>query len=606
MNPYTHRSLAANDSVRILELQPGQLHDTLKARLLEVGLSNEPTFSALSYCWGTAQFDTLLECDGEALYITNSLAAALNHLRNDTRPLIIWIDQVCINQRDSSERSCQVQLMGQIYSSAHEVIVWLGLPTQTSDFMLDCMSRGIVAHADIPKFLCSIAEFCQRPWFERTWTVQEVVLSRSEPRLVCGHASFPWSAFCRQLDTLYQRFSQLYAVSEDGLYPTVYMKSINDLDTWKSYLGEENSRRADEKMSYWINSLLDGIRATTMVKSMRLQGSSATFPTQLTRTLHLKVTDPRDKVFGLLGMCDVGSDAIIPDYSKPVATVYSEAMAHLIVNDFFSAYPSLILDMAGIQSTYRFPSWVSDLTTQSIQPRASFHPQYLVPKLPETVNDSTAQASLEGTIARFSDDFRVLYSNGIELGVIKEVVHPLKNVKSIMGLDKWGNWFSHIVSVIHGRRIPLETILLSLCQPHSSPRENWDSAYNAFKKLFNHVKKGRPIDDTMREEDQITIPKHLNEIKRVTAPACLDNTFFVSDTQRIGRCIGPVAKGDVLVGLFGIDIPFILRKEDDEYIMIGIAHVADHSYKHVNVPHANGKNTSKKAQSHNIQEFRMV
>jgi hypothetical protein len=114
MNPYTHQPLAANDSIRVLELQPGQSHDTLKARLLEVRLSNKPTFSALSYCWGAPQFDTLLECDGEALYITNSLAAALNHLRNDTKPLIIWIDQVCINQRDSSERSCQVQLMSRM------------------------------------------------------------------------------------------------------------------------------------------------------------------------------------------------------------------------------------------------------------------------------------------------------------------------------------------------------------------------------------------------------------------------------------------------------------------------------------------------------------
>jgi hypothetical protein len=394
-------------------------------------------------------------------------------------------------------------------------------------------------------------------------------------------------------------------VSEDELYPSIYMKSINDLDTWKSYLGEENSRRADEEMTYCIKILLDGIRAVTMVKAMRLQGPSATFPTQLTRTLHLKVTDPRDKVFGLLGMCDAGSDAIIPDYSRSVATVYSEAMAHLIMTDFFSAYPSLIFDMAGTQSMYRFPSWVADLTTQSVQPRASFHPQYLVPKLPETVNDSITQASLEGSIARFSDDFCVLYSNGIELGVIKEVFHPLKNVKSIMGLDKWGNWFSHIVSAIQGRRIPLETILLSLSQPHSGPRENWDSAYTAFKKLFNHVKKGRPIDDTIRGEDQITIPNHLNEVKRVTAPACLDNTFFISDTQRIGRCIGPVAKGDVLVGLFGVNMPFI-RKKDGNYIMIGVAHVADHFYKHVNVAHANGKNTSNKSQSHNIQEFRIV
>ncbi|KAF1988971.1 HET-domain-containing protein, partial [Aulographum hederae CBS 113979] len=189
---HIHKPLPADDSIRVLELLPGSPGNTLRARLLEVRLSDEPTFSALSYCWGAPKFDALLECNGQTLHITESLATALECLRNTTEPLVIWIDQVCINQRGVTEKTRQVQLMGKIYASACEVLVWLGLPTDSSDFMLYCMDRGTVMHADIPRFLCSVADFCHRPWFDRTWTVQEVVLSRREPQLLCGPRSIHW------------------------------------------------------------------------------------------------------------------------------------------------------------------------------------------------------------------------------------------------------------------------------------------------------------------------------------------------------------------------------------------------------------------------------
>jgi hypothetical protein len=38
----------------------------------------------------------------------------------------LWIDAVCINQQDVTERSEQVKMMREIYERATEVIVWLG------------------------------------------------------------------------------------------------------------------------------------------------------------------------------------------------------------------------------------------------------------------------------------------------------------------------------------------------------------------------------------------------------------------------------------------------------------------------------------------------
>jgi hypothetical protein len=42
----------------------------------------------------------------------------------------LWIDAICINQSDNEEKSQQVRLMGEIYSKAEVVRVWLGPSTE--------------------------------------------------------------------------------------------------------------------------------------------------------------------------------------------------------------------------------------------------------------------------------------------------------------------------------------------------------------------------------------------------------------------------------------------------------------------------------------------
>ena len=45
---------------------------------------------------------------------------------------VIWIDAICINQDDISERDCQVLLMSSIYRSSKKLIVWVGFETNGS------------------------------------------------------------------------------------------------------------------------------------------------------------------------------------------------------------------------------------------------------------------------------------------------------------------------------------------------------------------------------------------------------------------------------------------------------------------------------------------
>jgi hypothetical protein len=57
--------------------------------------------------------------------VGENLGSALHHLRGE-EPLTMWIDAVCIDQKNDIEKTDQVQLMFQVHRLSAETIVWLG------------------------------------------------------------------------------------------------------------------------------------------------------------------------------------------------------------------------------------------------------------------------------------------------------------------------------------------------------------------------------------------------------------------------------------------------------------------------------------------------
>jgi hypothetical protein len=57
---------------------------------------------------------------------TRNLDNALRHLRHSNKSRLIWIDALCINQNNISEKSIQVSNMGNVYRLAKTTISWLG------------------------------------------------------------------------------------------------------------------------------------------------------------------------------------------------------------------------------------------------------------------------------------------------------------------------------------------------------------------------------------------------------------------------------------------------------------------------------------------------
>ena len=133
-------------SIRVLDLEgftQGQYDGGAQqpyGRLRVVDLAQNPSFTALSYVWGTYSTprDTIL-CGSTHLEVTKHCYDALNSLYRQYGPITIWIDAVCINQRDDTERGEQILLMEKIYAWAMTVYIWLGNGTLNSERAMDCI-----------------------------------------------------------------------------------------------------------------------------------------------------------------------------------------------------------------------------------------------------------------------------------------------------------------------------------------------------------------------------------------------------------------------------------------------------------------------------------
>ena len=110
--PYTYSPLSPSsnhDEIRILELLPGTGADTVVAKLIhhEVGVT-ATKYEALSYAWGTSATRHTVILDGRASTVGYNLYTALLHLRHPDRSKNIWVDYLCINQKDAVEKTKQI------------------------------------------------------------------------------------------------------------------------------------------------------------------------------------------------------------------------------------------------------------------------------------------------------------------------------------------------------------------------------------------------------------------------------------------------------------------------------------------------------------------
>jgi hypothetical protein len=290
--PYQTVPLDSKTSTRLLTLHQGFGEDAIKCSLTTVDLETNPRYNALSYCWGSPDNAKQLFLDEHVVDVRENLWSALWHLRlpNDNR--ILWVDALCINQSDISERNHQVGLMSTIYSKAEKVIVWLGPASEDSDVGMKWLSRILQDKSPTPDESQAVFKLCEREYWHRMWVLQEFGLA-GDMTVHCGSKCVDWTAFAE--------FCTL-------LVENAMSKIFDDFDVSEHYTA--------------VHSVID-------YRRYQLPGEfyKMTLLSLLAAFNDRQCVDPRDTVFALLGMASDCRDldpqfALIADYSQTLFSVY--------------------------------------------------------------------------------------------------------------------------------------------------------------------------------------------------------------------------------------------------------------------------------------------
>ncbi|KAK0760585.1 hypothetical protein N5P37_006779 [Trichoderma harzianum] len=296
-------------AIRLLYLHPGFENMMISCELSEAELHQRDrmiSYEALSYTWGCSELSGIIHVNGCCLRITHNLYSALVDLRYQDRQRVLWIDAVCIDQKNDKERGHQVGQMGNIYKEADRVIFRLGLGSVATDIFMESLQqlqkesirhacrawsrqdsrwRGLwecsfrlileLHEAGTWELRKGLREILKQSWFRRVWILQEVAFAKAGI-ISCGRKSVSARLFGLAPLLLW-------------IHPDAHCQSVIDImpSPWR-----ESTWWSESRSFYKL--------------LINFRGSEA--------------TDPRDLVYALRGMssdltnkCD---DLLFPDYKK--------------------------------------------------------------------------------------------------------------------------------------------------------------------------------------------------------------------------------------------------------------------------------------------------
>ncbi|PWY71306.1 hypothetical protein BO83DRAFT_362685 [Aspergillus eucalypticola CBS 122712] len=188
--------------IRLLKFESTAPEEPLRLSLKTCKFAEKPNHNSLSYEWGTTAADQPILVNNRLFFIRENLYNFTKVLASSAyRDTYFFVDAICINQNDISERNTQVQRMGHLFAEAENVLVWLGSATAESDLIFDVCIDLVVNKIIVPTKLGknkaqidALDTIYQRSYWTRLWIIQELFLARNII-LFCGSKSTAWSAF---------------------------------------------------------------------------------------------------------------------------------------------------------------------------------------------------------------------------------------------------------------------------------------------------------------------------------------------------------------------------------------------------------------------------
>jgi Heterokaryon incompatibility protein (HET) len=372
------------------QLGPATSYDAISQeadRIMEdPHLEASKSYDAISYVWGTSPDEGSILIDGHRLVIKKRAYEIIHQARSMWMDKLIWIDGVCINQSDTEEKASQVVMMADIYKSARRVTAFLErvdnahlVQSLFTELHFKMEGLGYSAEALKREYTResrraeweALAEFFGNEWFRRIWIIQEAAHAK-ELNLFYGNICMDWEYVSRTIAVISNR-QLLETLQPSGDEDSCFSNSLRDiligvgnLDTMLEFRGDINYNRKFDL----------GMVLKTCAR--------------------FNATNPRDKVYAVLGLTTDSSRALIqPNYdeSYDTASIYIYAML-VILN--FGAKPLEALTGAGIglkRTLKGLPSWVPDwshhtqipILDKNYSSGTRYEPTFKIVKQPYTV-----------------------------------------------------------------------------------------------------------------------------------------------------------------------------------------------------------------------------
>ncbi|KAF5563670.1 heterokaryon incompatibility 6 OR allele [Fusarium phyllophilum] len=387
--------------IRLLKILPNSGSGFIECELLHgVKLADvHKQYLALSYCAGNARNTKPILVNGARCNVFANLHHALKTVRHywEThtyqRDLLLWVDQICINQANLTERSDQVGFMRSIYESAKETLICLSVADTRGDGMRwlvqleeSYVNRSIVGETSLSEdrddrrypfsthqfrtemeeclsqrdFAHGWIEFCDvlsSPWWGRAWVFQEFMVS-------C-RATFLYGQHSMEHEVMLTLMPDLCLSTLDILFEPTKTRGTCVRKKLK------HAKVTRTQVSRSISKVL----SVFLAKNEWYQNYD--LKKLLVYTQNSQSSDERDRIYSMVGLANPGY-AIIPDYSPEngFERVLVETTRRIIAfedslevlsylsrgdppsNRCRKLLPSWVVDWTTVQS---LPSWVVDL-----------------------------------------------------------------------------------------------------------------------------------------------------------------------------------------------------------------------------------------------------
>jgi Heterokaryon incompatibility protein (HET) len=598
---YTYRRLKKSGDIRLLLVYPRLSFLPIKCSLLDGPLTRILMYEAVSYTWGAPGKTKEIWVDDKIMMVTESAYEILDSSSSLLFPRLLWIDSLCINQDDDTEKAEQVQLMGTIYGYADLVYVWLGRSVMDKNYKPHMW--GSSRYATLSK------DRADKSYFEETRLafslLKEPEILRSAFFIVEAGAyneyagnnqtalnSHKWRAFLSLL--CHPWFQRIWVVQEVALAQKVrviYGREEIDWDFLASSLAAISHDRQLGALLQWSQGIHFGqLQQTSLFNAIRinqLRGEDQSFRISdvLANCMFFKATNPRDLIFGIYGIYPSAAKEIMAvDYSASVKTVYVNAARALCKPGDIE----LLLSIGGLghgdKNIEGLPSWVPDWTTTRSHER-NYH-NFTIEKQKLVIGPAVGiELSLSGFVIDCIKELGPMFDESTwydkEWGV-DEVYHFAKRYNELVALAKNSplttDPYSHSKpKPDHSReRSPDQTpsasdkpteslheaLVRSLCG-----NQTWRFGYFVDKGSFTDCLTAWEADLKYFSGDKklpssvdFDVLKRMNRTMETIRSFCSGRRLFIGLEGYIGICPRLTMPGDLICTVPGIAVPFILRE----------------------------------------------